>query len=86
MSFGQTITNIGQDVMLVPSLVWSLMGLFQSVEEINAAPFHAFGETKPGDIRYKDQNDDGVVDSNDQNSNRQKYSVGCFGLKCEYYI
>ncbi len=28
-------------------------GLFQSQEEINSAPFH-FGNTKPGDIRYRD--------------------------------
>jgi len=54
----------GRDVSAIFGL--ESMGLFQSVEEINAAPFHAFGETKPGDIRYKDQNDDGVVDSNDQ--------------------
>lgn len=43
-------------------------GLFQSTEEINAwADQSALGsETKPGDIKYIDQNGDEVIDSKDQ--------------------
>ncbi len=41
-------------------------GLFQSQAEIDAAPRQTFGEVKPGDIRYKDQNGDGKIDDNDR--------------------
>lgn len=48
--------------------LWGLesMGLFQSQEEIDAAPTQTFDKVKPGDIRYKDQNGDGEIDSNDE--------------------
>lgn len=48
--------------------LWGLesMGLFNSQEEIDAAPEQTFAEVKPGDIRYKDQNGDGIIDNNDQ--------------------
>lgn len=42
------------------------LGLFQSQEEIDNSPFQTFGTVKPGDIKYKDQNGDGVVDANDE--------------------
>ena len=47
---------------------WGLksMGLFQSQEEIDAAPTQTFGEVRPGDIRYVDQNNDGKIDNNDE--------------------
>ena len=39
-------------------------GLFQTVEEVQNYPnFRA--NTKPGDIRYVDNNDDGIIDEND---------------------
>ncbi|TZF83278.1 TonB-dependent receptor [Pedobacter sp. BS3] len=41
-------------------------GLFQTDEEIAAAPVQRFsGNVKPGDIRYKDINNDGVIDNLD---------------------
>lgn len=41
-------------------------GLFQNQSEIDAAPKQKFsGTVKPGDIRYKDLNQDGVVDNLD---------------------
>lgn len=41
-------------------------GLFQSEEEIATAPVQRFsGNVKPGDIRYKDINGDGVIDNLD---------------------
>lgn len=48
--------------------LWGLEsdGLFQSQEEIDAAPTQTFGDVKPGDIRYKDQNGDGKIDDNDR--------------------
>ncbi|PWG80582.1 TonB-dependent receptor [Pararcticibacter amylolyticus] len=41
------------------------LGLFQSDEEIANSPFQA-GTNKPGDIKYKDLNGDGRIDSYDQ--------------------
>lgn len=47
---------------------WGLqsMGLFQSQQEIDNAPTQTFGDVRPGDIRYVDQNNDGKIDNNDQ--------------------
>ncbi len=41
-------------------------GFFQSEEEINNSPKQTFGDVKPGDLKYKDINNDGVIDSKDQ--------------------
>lgn len=41
------------------------MGLFQSQEEIDNAPFQNL-KNKPGDVRYKNQNDDEKIDGNDR--------------------
>ncbi len=41
------------------------IGLFQSQSEIDAAPVQTFGKVIPGSIRYKDQNGDGVINSDD---------------------
>lgn len=40
-------------------------GLFTSQEEVDAHPKQTFGKYSVGDIKYKDWNDDGVIDSND---------------------
>ena len=54
------------------SLVWQMYqadGLFHSQEEIDNYPLDQDGQNNatlaPGDIKYVDQNDDGVLDSND---------------------
>lgn len=39
-------------------------GLFKDQAEINAAAVQS-GDTRPGDIRYRDLNSDGVIDAND---------------------
>jgi hypothetical protein len=41
-------------------------GLFNSTAEINGHPTQSFGQVKPGDIRYVDQNGDGIIDQNDE--------------------
>lgn len=41
-------------------------GFFQDEAEITSAPTQTFGDVKPGDIRYKDQNNDGKIDDNDR--------------------
>lgn len=52
------------------------IGLFQSWEEINdpSTPLHTFAKVQPGDIRYVDQNNDGIIDENDLVSLRDHYS------------
>jgi TonB-linked SusC/RagA family outer membrane protein len=42
------------------------LGLFKDQAEISGSPVQSFGTVKPGDIKYKDQNSDGIVDANDQ--------------------
>ena len=41
-------------------------GLFLDEADINSHAVQSFGTVQPGDIKYADQNDDGVVDLNDQ--------------------
>ncbi len=42
------------------------LGLFNDQAEIDNSPIQSFGTVVPGDIKYKDQNGDGMVDSNDE--------------------
>ena len=42
-----------------------VIGIFQNQMEINNSPQQSFGDVKPGDLKYRDQNGDGVVDSQD---------------------
>ena len=41
------------------------LGFFQSQDEINDSPMQQFGQVKVGDIKYKDVNEDGVINEND---------------------
>lgn len=41
------------------------LGLFDSWETIQKSPEQAFTTVQPGDIRYKDQNNDGVINEDD---------------------
>ncbi len=41
------------------------LGFFQNQEEIDNSPLQEFGQVKVGDIKYKDVNEDGVVNEND---------------------
>lgn len=63
-------------------------GLFTSQSEIDAAPTQTFSAVRVGDIKYKDVNNDGVVDANDVC--KIGYSTACpelfygFHLGAEY--
>ena len=48
--------------------LWGLenLGFFNDQDDINNSPEQQFGDTRPGDIKYKDQNGDGVIDSKDE--------------------
>jgi TonB-linked SusC/RagA family outer membrane protein len=41
------------------------IGIFKDWEEINSAPKQTFTDVQPGDIRYKNQNGDDLIDVND---------------------
>lgn len=57
-------TRIGREL----NAIWGLesLGFFTSEEEIASAAKQTFGEVKLGDIKYKDQNNDGQIDANDE--------------------
>ena len=42
-----------------------VIGIFQSQVEINNSPQQTFGDVRPGDLKYRDQNGDGIIDSQD---------------------
>lgn len=42
------------------------IGLFRDQADIDNSPLQSFGTVRPGDIKYKDQNGDGVIDGNDE--------------------
>lgn len=48
--------------------LWGLQsqGFFKSQDDIDHSPSQTFGQVKPGDIKYKDQNGDGVIDTRDE--------------------
>ena len=60
---GNSIVQEGDPINAIYG--WESDGLFQSQEEVDS---HAgqFGDVAPGDIRYVDQNDDGVINSDDR--------------------
>ncbi len=43
-----------------------VIGIFQNQMEINNSPQQTFGEVRPGDLKYRDQNGDGVIDNQDR--------------------
>ena len=48
--------------------IWGLesIGFFSGMDDVENSPTQAFGEVKPGDIKYKDQNNDGVINAQDE--------------------
>lgn len=48
--------------------IWGLQsdGFFIDANDIANAPDHTFGQVQPGDIKYKDQNGDGVINTQDE--------------------
>jgi TonB-linked SusC/RagA family outer membrane protein len=58
-------TRVGRHV----NGLWGLesLGFFNEQAEIDAAPDQTFGEVvRPGDIQYKDQNGDGIINNRDE--------------------
>ncbi len=62
-TYGNTIVMEGLPFNAYYLIEWD--GIFQSQDEIDKAPKHPFNP-KPGDLRYRDANDDGVIDAKDR--------------------
>lgn len=56
------------------------IGFFKDWDDIRNSPLQTFGPTQPGDIKYKDQNKDGIIDDRDYypigNTSIPKFTVG----------
>ncbi len=46
--------------------VLTAIGYFKDNADITSSPQQLFGTVRPGDIKYKDQNNDGFIDNNDR--------------------
>ncbi len=64
-----------------------VLGIFQSQYEINNTPKHTFTTVRPGDLMYKDQNNDGFVNEEDvvrmYGSTIPEFNFG-FGITLRY--
>lgn len=47
------------------SFLLEAIGFFRDDEDIRNSPMQTFGPVQPGDIKYKDQNNDGIIDDRD---------------------
>lgn len=45
---------------------WEVAGFYKDGQDILDSPLSSFGTVKPGDLKYKDQNSDNVIDDNDR--------------------
>ena len=45
---------------------YEAIGFFRDQEDIDSSPTQVWGEVFPGDIKYKDQNEDGVINEEDK--------------------
>ncbi|WP_348798099.1 SusC/RagA family TonB-linked outer membrane protein [Flavobacterium adhaerens] len=83
ITLGPSRTEIGRSIGEL--YAWETEGIFQTQAEIDAAPTQSIS-TRPGDIKFKDVNDDGVIDDKDrtfQGVSIPKYSYG-INLNFEY--
>ena len=69
---GYNVTNTAVGHPVQSFYGWQTEGIFQSQEEVQKHAVQVFNsdptkpQTSPGDIMYKDQNNDGVIDLNDR--------------------
>ena len=65
------------------------LGFFQNQADIDGSPKQLFSQVRPGDVKYKDQNNDGVIDSFDaiaignSSTNPELYYAINFGFEME---
>lgn len=79
---GPSRTEVGRSMGEL--YAWKMEGIFQTQAEIDAAPTQI--NAQPGDVRFQDINEDGVIDDKDrtfQGTSIPKYSYG-INLNAEY--
>ncbi|MCE7040167.1 SusC/RagA family TonB-linked outer membrane protein [Dyadobacter sp. CY312] len=42
------------------------LGYFKDQADVDNSPIHSFGTVRPGDLKYQDQNNDGIINANDE--------------------
>lgn len=60
------------------------IGFFKDQADIDNSPVQQFSEVKPGDIKYKDQNGDGVINSDDEVS--MGYNLNCPEIYYSFHL
>lgn len=63
--------------------LYQMEGIFQSQEEIDASPFQS-DFTRPGDVKFADLNDDGVIDDEDRAHLGNPFPDYFFGLNASF--
>jgi TonB-linked SusC/RagA family outer membrane protein len=61
--------------------LWEMDGIFQTQEEIAASPFQS-KDTRPGDVKFKDLNNDGIIDDKDRGHVGNPFPKFTYGLQC----
>src|SRR5690606_32225671 len=57
------------------------IGFFKDESDIYSSPLQTFSNVRPGDLKYRDQNGDGIIDVNDEVAiGRHDYPEMTFGL------
>lgn len=73
------VTIIKEGIPLSSWYLYQFDGIFQSAEDIASSPKHFYTPT-PGDIKLKDTNGDGVVNSNDRVVMKGRYPDFTYGV------
>lgn len=60
------------------------IGFFKDQADIDNSPVQQFSEVKPGDIKYKDQNGDGIINSDDEIS--MGYNYNCPEIYYSFHL
>ncbi|MBK9736631.1 MAG: TonB-dependent receptor [Saprospiraceae bacterium] len=60
--------------------LWEMQGLFQNQEEIAASPFQS-KDTRPGDVKFKDFNNDNVIDDKDRSHAGNPFPDFTYGMQ-----
>lgn len=63
--------------------LWDMEGIFQTQEQIAASPFQS-KDTRPGDIKFRDINNDNVIDDKDRFHAGNPFPDFTYGMQCGF--
>ncbi len=61
--------------------LWDMEGIFQTQAEIDASPFQT-KDTRPGDVKFRDINNDKVIDDKDRSHVGNPFPDFTYGMQC----